>query len=363
MILHAKGLVGDDLAALDALWAEIKTKTALEPPGNGNPNGLAPCGHFSGQICEACKTGRSFCWCTVPAALAATLNDKLKSNDVAVHKEAHEEDITTRAVQSIDQGTAAGVLVHHGTHWVVVHGYLPVNPAPGATITHLWVQDSEFQAKSGLITMTNWLAFELTEIRCGRFMPFSLGVTSGAQLVKRIIAPAVKLDPLAAIVAPAQISVQARIDADWLRTTLQWEASVGHATAGEPIFVRDETGSSLDYYLVDFRTGERPTARMIFDARMRFGPQYAGVDGYGDTVGTALPPLLSAAEIEQLAHNRSPAGVPAQIVVDPTPLWRPCDQSHSPYQPFYRVRRNGTVEYVRVDGAVFDDLTDYGGGA
>jgi hypothetical protein len=362
MILHAKGLVAGDPATLDSLWEKIKVKTAFEPPGTGNPKRPAPCGHFTGQICEACSTGGSFCWCTVPSALAATLNETLKSSAVAVHEEAHEEAITMRAVQSVDQGTAAGVLVHHGTHWVVVYGYLPANPAAGTAITHLYVHDPEFEARSSLVTTNNWLAFWLTDIRCGRYRPYSLGVTTGARLQPpKRIAPGVKLDPLAVIVAPTLISVQARTDAEWLRTTLNWDASLRQATARDPIFVRDDTGSSRDYYLVDFRTEDRPTARMIYDARMRFGPQYAGVDGDAGGASAALPPLLSAADVEQLERSLYPG--PAQIAVDPTPLWRPCDQSHSPYQPFYKVRRDGAVEYVRVDGMIFPELTEVGGGA
>jgi hypothetical protein len=98
---------------------------------------------------------------------------------------------------------------------------------------------------------------------------------------------------------------------------------------------------------------------------MRVGPQYAGIDGYDGEPDVELPPLLSAADVERLETERNVAagGASTPVAVEQTLVWRPCDQSHSPYQPFYVVNRGGFVEYVRVDGAVFTELTDYGGGA
>ncbi len=261
MILNARGLVGTEPSDLESLWEQIKANTTREAPGNGRNRRLAPCGQFPRRFCEQCRFTPPFCWCTFPAALAATLNDNLGATIVAVHKETLERDITARLVQSVDDGLAAGAMVLHGTHWVVVYGYRPVDPAEDEPLTHLLVRDSEFNAPSTLITMSHWLAFKLTEIRCGRFMPFSLGVTSGAERRRRLISDAVKLTALAPIVEPAQIRAQAEADAEWLLKTLEWEASVGRAAANDPNFVRDLTESHRDYYLVDFRTDGRPTAR------------------------------------------------------------------------------------------------------
>ncbi len=366
MILHARGIVGAGLNDLDSLWVQIKANTSLEPPGDAKQTGLSPCGHFKLQICESCKSSRRrFCWCTVPSALAATLNDNLGANAVSVHKEAREEDVTARAIQSVDSGVAAGTLVHHGTHWLVVYGYRPLNPGPTEPITHLLVQDSEFFTTSTLVTVSHWLAAKLTEIRCGRFKPFSLAVTSGADRDRRVIPPAVKLSGLPPVVEPARISALAKADAEWLLTTQRWTSSVGRATMREPAFVRDLSESNMDYYLVDFRTEGRPTARMIYDARQRFGPQFAGIDAYGDgPPGNELPPLIAAADAERQVREQA-AARPASggYTVEPTLAWRPCDQSHSPYQPFYVVHQDGATRYVRVDGAVFSQLTDSGGGA
>jgi hypothetical protein len=43
-------------------------------------------------------------------------------------------------------------------------------------------------------------------------------------------------------------------------------------------------------------------------------------------------------------------------------VWRPCDQSLSPYYPFKMVSYGGNRLYVRSDGHVFTSLTTTGRG-
>src|SRR5439155_14711175 len=135
-----------DLATLNALWTEIKTNTI--PPGPapaGSP--VPPCQGFGNQICESCPPPFTpFCWCTHPSALAATINMHLGGGAAVVSTDASEDAITARAIASINNGLGAAVLVHHGTHWVVVFGYVPTVLGPGQTATHMKIRDSEHQA-------------------------------------------------------------------------------------------------------------------------------------------------------------------------------------------------------------------------
>ncbi len=64
-----------------------------------------------------------------------------------------------------------------------------------------------------------------------------------------------------------------------------------------------------------------------------------------------------------MRERSEPGQASGARTVESTLVWKPCDQSHSPYQPFYVVHQDGDVYYVRVDGAVFSELTEFGGGA
>ena len=44
-------------------------------------------------------------------------------------------------------------------------------------------------------------------------------------------------------------------------------------------------------------------------------------------------------------------------VEEPNLIWKPCNESQSPYYPFYEVRDGQTTFYVRIDGEVFTNLT------
>ena len=44
-------------------------------------------------------------------------------------------------------------------------------------------------------------------------------------------------------------------------------------------------------------------------------------------------------------------------VEEPNLIWKPCNESQSPYYPFYEVSDGQTTFYVRIDGEVFTNLT------
>lgn len=50
------------------------------------------------------------------------------------------------------------------------------------------------------------------------------------------------------------------------------------------------------------------------------------------------------------------------VVGEPELVWRPCRESTSPWQPFYRVPLAAGEAFVGVDGSVFRHLTSLGRG-
>ena len=366
MILNAKGKANPDLATLNALWNDIKTNT-IQPGPNPAGSPVGPCGQFVKQICESCQP--PFCWCTYPSALAATINMHLGGGAASVSIDPSEDAITARAIASIDNDLAASVLVHHGTHWVVVFGYKPTVLGPGQTATHLMIRDPEHQNAQTLVDMTKWTSSYLTQIRCGTLKQRSVVVGAGgaarrrgkaheARIVQTVV-PSVS--DLAAILDPSLIETRARKAAAWLLTQ-EWVAALRDATPQPPQLVADFENAGRAYYLVEFLTGARSTARMVFDARAQTGAEYAGIDKPDEQLPRFLPPD----EVLRTAAYRDSAG----LVIDggaagarSTLVWKACDQSHTPFLPFYQIQQDRGVAYLRADGVLFTELTTTGAGA
>jgi hypothetical protein len=367
MILNAQGKAGSDLATLNALWSDIKTNTI--PPGP-NPAGspVPACGGFGNQICEKCHPPLSrFCWCTHPSALAATINMHLRGGAAAaISSDASEDVITARAIASVNNGLAAAVLVHFGTHWVVVFGYEPTVLGPGQTATHVMIRDSEHGDRI-VITMSVWANSYLTPPRCGKLKQHFVTVGAGAGVVPVVHMKVPRVDALAPIVHPSLIEAQARTSAAWLLAEQNWVAALRDAKAFTPLLVHDLESSGRDYYLVDFRTGDRPTARMLFDARVPTAAQYAGVDGPDRELPRFVPPedVLRTVDRRDAAYRDSTSLTIDVGAVDAPPrlVWKACDQSHSPFRPFYQIQQDRAVVYLRADGVLFTELTTSGAGA
>jgi hypothetical protein len=363
MILNAQGKAGSDLATLNALWSDIKSKT-VQPGPNPAGSPVGPCGQFVNQICESCRP--PFCWCTHPSALAATIDMHLGGGAAAVSIDASEDAITSRAIASIDNGLAAAVLVHHGTHWVVVFGYEPPVLVSGQAATHVLIRDSEHESRT-IVKMSYWMNSYLTQVRCGALKQLSVVVGAGAGAVPIAHAKVSSVDALAPIVEPSLIVEQARTDAGWLLSSQKWVAALRDAAPGRPLLVRDLENSGRDYYLVDFRTGDRPTARMVFDARVPASGEYAGID----QADRELPPFISPEDVLRTIDGRTveyrdgtSRTIKAGAVKTPPALvWNACDQSHSAFQPFYQIQQDAGVVYLRSDGVLFPRLTISGAGA
>jgi hypothetical protein len=148
----------------------------------------------------------------------------------------------------------------------------------------------------------------------------------------------------------------------------EWARSFENVAVMDPLLVLGPVNSKNNYYIVDFRNNATSTARVIYRAADGKIAEIAGLDdGQSE-----LPPFFRPAELPGVLRERSvgcaggkriPFGS-ITFTVDNELVWTPCDQSMSPMQPFYVVHLSGlppdcpSQVYVRVDGAVFEELSE-----
>lgn len=395
---------GDNLVDSDSqlrddqlkIWTAIKqtSKTMTLPRGatyDGRPQ--------QEQVRDAPKHA----WATFPDVLAATLSQGVTVDSgpiqgvaAKVRKFSDEGDIEPAIIDSLDRGVAVALLVD-GTHWVVVHRYIEKDDE---TI-EIYYRDG---LHPKLSSETPWddgdFRSEVTQapgIYSGKYI--AVTAASGVPLlvhakhhrlkrsVKRAAKPkrrangrTIDVDVTNSIIQPFPDalgpSLAARLGHD-----VEWEIAFGGALQR---FVLKVTGTrpGNDYYLVDFSglsaaantaTGLPPSGAprsgsVIVDAYTLKPRVTAGIDKFGQRMPPLLGPQDVPAALEQLGyHVETPAtprieGRPT-VRVDDTLIWSRCDQSMSPFLPFYRVygtdpKTNApTTLYLRADGRLFYQLT------
>ena len=364
MILNEQQKVGKTKAVQDQLWNEIKANTV--PSGSPSATAFSPCDRFPNQIWEPCRP-EPLAWCTYPTALSVTINNHLGGSVVHVVTDGDKTGlgITARAITSVMGGVAPAVLVNKGSHWVVVYGYFPdgAGPPPGGSgqpITKVYVHDPEWLSTQTMWTIDDWTNYYLDPpVKCGFYggRQVMVGVGGGPPHIGGIMQPLGGGGSGGPIIEVLQILEQAKGDAQVLAKTDEWSVALRNAQPRTPMLVTDLTQSGRDYYLVDFRTADRPTARMVFNARTGSGGSVTGIEQPGEY----LPDFLLPGDVLRAVDGR--IAVPAaSLTVDPTLVWKACDQSHTPFQPFYALRQGDYVVYVRVDGEIFTELTSSGAG-
>jgi hypothetical protein len=173
------------------------------------------------------------------------------------------------------------------------------------------------------------------------------------------------------VIDPTTVKQLALEEARRRAETSDWAAAYRSAQPRDPVMVDDLDDVERSYFIVDFRTAEVPTGRMIFRAMTGALGQIAGIAGSQ----VSLPPFLTRAEVLAVLDGREvpvDGQVKRTITIDAGAVrirehlgWQPCDQSHSPLQPFYLVDVPGEPDpiYVRIDGTVFPELTTTSAGA
>jgi hypothetical protein len=185
MLLNARGAAGTSLEEQFALWAEIQShtqRTRPNPPGNK----CTVCGFFDNQICER-DVNCAQCWCTHPRALATTLNARLDGASSFAPTRGGEQAVTAMALDTIDRGIPSVMLVYGTRHWVVVHGYTPVEEGGmvlgNHRVSHIHVRDPKWQdAEHGnlAIPVGKWMADYMANVEFGEFRQTCVVVTEEA---------------------------------------------------------------------------------------------------------------------------------------------------------------------------------------
>jgi hypothetical protein len=102
------------------------------------------------------------------------------------------------------------------------------------------------------------------------------------------------------------------------------------------------------------------TARLALDGETARLLEAEGIEDPGDTLSDYVDPMV-------VLRQRMPTDAGSQSHLEPIGshpvlVWRPCRQSTSLLLPFWLRTIRDKVIYVRVDGAVFTQLTTQGRG-
>jgi hypothetical protein len=153
----------------------------------------------------------------------------------------------------------------------------------------------------------------------------------------------------------------AKAEADELAADPSWKVAFAGAVPGPPILVRDRSRRKRDYFIVDFRIGERSTGRMIVNAATGVIDQVTGIEEDGNALPAFIPPSIVLSRVPDridIGDGRiiqKPAGTPTIEAV-----WEPSRQSQTRFEPFYLVRWPSVEIYVRADGFIFPKPTPPG---
>ena len=160
---------------------------------------------------------------------------------------------------------------------------------------------------------------------------------------------------------------------DRLRMATEWAAAYRAAEPQEPLLVE----AKLSYYIVQFRQGDRSTGLMLIDPDEGTVGAMTGVHDSTEAMFRFFRPAEIPEIMERFARTAEntkddqpfvrPADVTIEnLKVEPRLFWEPCDQSLTPFKPFYRIQNvtpGGTGHFfVRVDGEIHTKITHGGAG-
>ena len=161
----------------------------------------------------------------------------------------------------------------------------------------------------------------------------------------------------------AEILARAKREGIRLADIPYWEVAFRGAEPRLPQKVRGLAQPPYEYYVVDFRVGSRPTGRLILDSRTGDVDEITGTDHADEPIPEFLTPYQAARVLRNrdltTADGRKLRLDPACVEIDEEMVWKPCDQSRTPFQAFYVAHQAGDTFYIRADGAVFSELTEF----
>jgi hypothetical protein len=384
----------------DAIWQAMIAESEACPL----PSGV----HYDGspqqdQICE----GDAFCWATFPRALARLLDHgvALASGDLTAFNAtaravSSEFAIEDAIVDSLDRGVGVALLVD-GVHWVVVYRFDELDDGD----VSVYYRDGllpkvQSNAPIGISTFESELSALSAGVFDGKYVAVtassSMPVIAQPEMVaprpprrrRRRRRPVPPPDRLPVVLPDGLARELPRIVA----RDPEWDIAFRDAQTRAVLPVRLASGRGPGYYAVDCVTarGGRSvrTGSVVVDASTHRPILIAGIE----EPDQELPPLLSPGEAPQALDalvRKALGGATAQAAerecddvgqvgdppeplfgLDPASLrieaeltWRMCDQSTSPFLPFYVVKgrhaRTGAEKtiHMRADGRWLGEIT------
>jgi hypothetical protein len=288
-----------------------------------------------------------------------------------------DSDATVALLDTLDRGLPGLALVRGWQHWVVVDGYTHSSPdawpLPGRNLNGVYLRNPQVQGVH-YVVWDVWKDDYLRFVPCGQYAN-TIVVLDGHRLAAPPAPPAAPTNlhilgrdvyvprkeegmiPPDAARAAAQRAAAALIE-----TSARWVPPLASKELGDPWLVQRLDRYDEYYYIVPFKSGAADTARLVIDAQSGRFTEASAIDKEGESLPPYIPALkgLEAryGRALDLRSVRNRVLRPGTIGQHPVLAWRPCKQSTSPLLPFYLVSIGDRIVYWRVDGELFDELTD-----
>lgn len=343
-------------------------------------------------------------WYTAPDGLNWTLNNLMPASFPSyfvVDALASEPLISRRLVWTLHHYKVAPVAMVFGSqHWIVVRGYT-ASAAPASwddssySIDSFDVNNPEPPTPGGLnpmlapppphssgdgcgtggsrgvanenIAYATWQADYMTGVPSGHWGGQFVAVCDPERPPTRPGPPGRRFGPLlpdnqllalndAAKVAMQGLETYGLVHREPVRELLR-------AKPQAPVVVQRLDRADEFYYIVPYALADATPLAVIVDARR--GEYRQSVYGAAqNTVFATQSREVVAREVVgrrfELPDRQGSLYVrPEAVCQYPYLVWKPCRQSLSPYYPFHMFTVGGSRIYVRVDGAIFTELTDW----
>jgi len=361
------------------LWTIIQTVTDEVRPTNagaGTPSAPA----FPEQLCEKCANTTSYtCWATSPKALERLVNGQQASAVYTVTTNGNDAAATIAMLDTIDRGVPGIALVRGWQHWVVVDGYLHGGPdpwaLPGRNLNGIYLRNPQV-AGVHYVDWNTWKDEYLNFVPCGQYANTILVISGRRTTIPYVPPPAaptnvrilrkrayINLEQFYAMIPPPSAIEEAqRAAAALLQTSARWRPGLAAREPDTPLLVQRLDRYDDYYYIVPFKRGHAETARLVIDATTGKFTEASAIEKEGESLAPYKPPLspldacygrpLDLPAVRNRVLRQGTIGKHAVLV------WRPCKESSSPLLPFHLLTIGDRVVYVRVDGQIFDELTD-----
>jgi hypothetical protein len=321
--------------------------------------------------CEPCPPVPCSPWATRPEALRAVM-DRLTKVPIKLVSNSSVAPTDHAIVWSVTNDVAACVLVQGWRHWVVVYGYkadrVPANAADtGYVLNGFHVRDpAQSEPATRYVTAAHWRNTYLTGVPCGTFTGKFVAVCDPDDPLPEggpTVAKTSRSEGTFLTLARAARVAQQGIAAAGLLEDPVWRAALRQANAGTPLLVHRLDRLQSFYYLVPFKRRRTVTVQALVDPGSgEFLEAQAGDDGKRSLPLAAAPSvvmdLVSRRRLDVVGWRRHALLRREGLSVSSTLVWKPCQESLSPYLPFTMVTYGDRQIYVRADGEVFTALTE-----